>query len=1120
MLTLGKLTIAFAVTEAHEYTAAGDYFTAHELAIALASHGHDIRYLALHGEKDWYDIGEEVDVLIAMLHDYDLTMIKNVKKGLVTIAWMRNHFKRWCANASLLNYSILLASSETACKFIKKHTGRWPGLFPIATNHRRFNINKTRKENEQVSEYAFTGNYWNVRRDVIEMLKPSKLPYKFKLYGRGWGEVPDFKPYWAGFVKYEDMPDIYSGAEIVIDDANNVTKEFGAVNSRVYDALAAGCLVLTSGEIGAKETFGILPYFTNSDELHQMIAYYMENTDIREKLTMELRELVLNNHTYEIRANSLIDIITDYCHKIAIMMPAPDWSEIEEWGDYHFALALSKYFMKNGFHTEIRTLNNWNVEFDGMYVLVLRGLHRYFPKAEHVNIIWNISHPDTIESEEYNMYDAVLVASTKWAEVIKGTVSVPVYSMLQCTDSELFCTQEINETEYELLFVGNSRNVMRKIIEDLLPTDKELSVYGAMWKNLIDSKYVKGRHIQNKDLAQYYSRSKILLNDHWDDMREKGFISNRLFDGLAAGAFIISDDVESIKDVLEDSVVTYKNREDLEKKINYYLEHPEERRRLAQKGKAVVLSRHTFDLRTKCIINIFLECALQCQKNKLKVHKNIMSRIKLNNSNLMEYSQVIVYGAGQKGQQLLEWLKMRILRKNNVEVWDANYNNIVEKCGYKVKEPNFTDCNNSGDVLVIIALSVYSNPLLFMEIEQKFIEVGYENVISSADIIEKAVTVQSRMFEDKAYDDYQYETNIDFSSETPLVKSIAFYLPQFHEIPENNEWWGKGFTEWTNTSKTKPNFNGHYQPREPHDDFGYYDLKDVEVIRKQAKLAKQHGIFGWCIYYYWFSGKKLLTKPIDLILKNEDIDINYCLMWCNESWSKRWVGKHEEILLDNEYKNDDPEKFIDDIKKYINDKRYIKFKGKPLILIYKADNIPNVKDTVYRWRKRSKDIEIGEIAVFSVKRPWSLNDLNLEDIFEGETEFCPMYYSSEVLRVEDEHGVVCSERLHAYGEFTESYKSVVETGSHESYLSCVVGYDNTPRYGRKSELINVGFSREQFYNHVKYIVDEASVYNKEYIFIFAWNEWAESAYLEPDKRFGYAMINTFSKAIHGIPLAQ
>ncbi|WP_048190920.1 glycosyltransferase [Methanobacterium sp. SMA-27] len=302
--------------------------------------------------------------------------------------------------------------------------------------------------------------------------------------------------------------------------------------------------------------------------------------------------------------------------KISIKVPAPNWKVAHTWGDYHFALALKKEFEKDNYETVIHMADQWDQEDDADIVLVLRGRVKYNPKPNNFNIMWNISHPEMVSLEEYNEYDYIFIASNKWADEIKNKVNVPVESLLQCTDPDLFYNELSKEYEHDLLFVGNNRkNVVRKIIKDLLPTERDFCLYGDHWDGKIESKYYYGNHIDNKELHKAYSSSKILLNDHWDDMRENGFISNRIFDGFAAGAFIISDEIKGVKEIFGDSLATYSNREDLNNLIDYYLNNHEEREKIIEDCKNIVLKNHTFENRAKRILEI-IPNNLEIKNNK------------------------------------------------------------------------------------------------------------------------------------------------------------------------------------------------------------------------------------------------------------------------------------------------------------------------------------------------------------------------------------------------------------------------------------------------------------------------------------------------------------------------
>lgn len=610
LFTDKPMTVAFCVTDDDPKTTAGDYFTAMEFGTSLEKLGWKIKYLAQKKGDERYNVGWETDIVVSLLENYDVTKMKNFYPRLKTVAWARNWFDRWCAKPYINDYDMIFASSITAVKFMEQELERKVKLFPIATNAQRFvDVNNLICDNNSKyeSDYVFTGSYWNDPREIIDILCPDELQYKFKIFGANWDKIDKFSKSNGGFVNYNEMPLVYKNTKIVVDDANRVTKPYGAVNSRVFDALAAGRLVITNGKIGADETFeGMLPCFSNKEEFNALVNLYMSDKSLYDKKVAELKSFVLNKHTYDIRAKEFKDIIKSVCvadeKKIAIMLPVLKWEEKNNWGDYHFGVALKKCFENEGYSVELRILPEWNREFDGKYVLVLRGISKYTPNFRNVNIMWNISHPDDISNNEYNEFDAVFVSSQKYAYSLKNEVKTFVAPLMQCTDSDVFGVPVGDGDASEILFVGNSRMVKRKIIMDVIPPKYELSVYGSNWENLIDSKYIKGTSIDNSELVRYYHNSKILLNDHWDDMREHGYVSNRLFDGLAAGAFIISDYMPEIDEVFGGSVVTYKDKKDLKDKIDYYMNNPEERAKLVEKGRKLVLDNHTFKNRTDTII--------------------------------------------------------------------------------------------------------------------------------------------------------------------------------------------------------------------------------------------------------------------------------------------------------------------------------------------------------------------------------------------------------------------------------------------------------------------------------------------------------------------------------------
>lgn len=290
---------------------------------------------------------------------------------------------------------------------------------------------------------------------------------------------------------------------------------------------------------------------------------------------------------------------------IAIKSPHPEGTT--HWGELFFSIALKKSFEKMGFNVIIQEREHWYDEIDVDIALVLRGEVDYAPNYSNINIMWNISHPTAISIEEYEKYDYVFISSEKYVEKIKSKVNTNVHPLLQCTDPDVFYPEKDNDLSEEILFVGVTRGVYRKIIKDILKTKHEVSIYGMGWEEFIDEKHVKGYFIPNEELHKYYSSCKILLNDHWDDMRDEDFPSNRLFDALACGTFVISDKIPSADTLFEGGIVTYDDVNDLNNKINYYLSHEDERVEIAKKGQKIVLENHTFDNRIIELISVLKE---------------------------------------------------------------------------------------------------------------------------------------------------------------------------------------------------------------------------------------------------------------------------------------------------------------------------------------------------------------------------------------------------------------------------------------------------------------------------------------------------------------------------------
>jgi GT2 family glycosyltransferase len=344
---------------------------------------------------------------------------------------------------------------------------------------------------------------------------------------------------------------------------------------------------------------------------------------------------------------------------------------------------------------------------------------------------------------------------------------------------------------------------------------------------------------------------------------------------------------------------------------------------------------------------------------------------------------------------------------------------------------------------------------------------------------------------------------------------ITFYLPQFHPVPENDLWWGKGFTEWTNVSKARPNFVGHYQPRIPAD-HGYYDLRLLEVLKSQAELAQRYGIHGFCFYYYWFDGKRLLERPVEQLLLSDKPDIPFCLCWANENWTRRWDGQEQEILMAQAHTEEDDVAVIYDLIRFFKDDRYIKVDDRPLILIYRVTLFPDFAKTAASWRKVCREQGLGEIYIAMVES-FELSHANTHPSEYGcdaAVEFPPQGMaeikppSGEVINPEFAGHVA------DYRDIAVRYASRPAPG-YTRFKGAMPGWDNTARRQ------HAGFCFEKASPGAfqawleESIVDtrEQNFGDERLVFINAWNEWAEGAYLEPDRRYGHTYLEAVSNAL-------
>lgn len=354
----------------------------------------------------------------------------------------------------------------------------------------------------------------------------------------------------------------------------------------------------------------------------------------------------------------------------------------------------------------------------------------------------------------------------------------------------------------------------------------------------------------------------------------------------------------------------------------------------------------------------------------------------------------------------------------------------------------------------------------------------------------------------------------DTESDSSPVRLLAFYLPQFHTIPENDRWWGEGFTEWTNVRQAKPLFEGHEQPLVPTE-LGYYDLSTTETLVHQAELARAHGIFGFCFYYYWFDGQRLLEKPVDQLLRAVHIDLPFCLCWANENWTRRWDGGEQEVLVKQSYSASLNSRFASDLIPYFSDPRYIRVDGKPVLLVYRTDIIPDLAATVSAWRAGWRAEGVGEVYLVAVE---SFRAIVPEDYgFDAAAEFPPHQVNFALippdlppLRVSDP-----SARIGDYNKLRKAWLAR-PTPRYKRLKGLLPSWDNTSRRRKGGATLFVNASPEGYESwltqSVARTLDEFQG-DERLVFVNAWNEWAEGCTLEPTARHGRAYLEATQRVM-------
>jgi hypothetical protein len=366
------------------------------------------------------------------------------------------------------------------------------------------------------------------------------------------------------------------------------------------------------------------------------------------------------------------------------------------------------------------------------------------------------------------------------------------------------------------------------------------------------------------------------------------------------------------------------------------------------------------------------------------------------------------------------------------------------------------------------------------------------------------------------------------------VKIIAFYLPQFHEIPENDEWWGNGFTEWTNVRKAAPLYNCHYQPRVPLGG-NYYNLLDPKVRQWQADTAKEYGIYGFCYYHYWFSGRLLLEKPAEQMLALKEPHMPFCFSWANESWTRAWEGSRKTLIAQEYGSRQDWEAHFDYLLPFFRDERYIRKDDKPLLLIYRPELIGCLNDMIDCWQQRARQSGLKGLTIAYQNVHFNRVEHKDKSRFDYGVEYQP---ANAFLRYSDDYRAHPLKRIWTVFKrrmrkplcmltgrpdtsrlldlsYDDIWKHVLsqEPDAPNKIPGAFVDWDNTARHGARGSVYK-GAVPEKFKAYLsRQIARAREVYHQDMLFMFAWNEWAECGYLEPDEKYQFAYLNAVKSAL-------
>lgn len=505
-------------------------------------------------------------------------------------------------------------------------------------------------------------------------------------------------------------------------------------------------------------------------------------------------------------------------------------------------------------------------------------------------------------------------------------------------------------------------------------------------------------------------------------------------------------------------------------------------------------------------------------------------RIKGRINNLIDkYKKVAIYGTGNGTERLWEYFVSLCFTENIIAIIDRDESPMLgqQLHGYNIKR--LDEVAEQIDALVI------GSEVYWQVIEERvkliFQKMGIERpIISLYDFTSKRV--RKNYIED--YQKYvEYIENRQICKEenfVPMslvpyfpkktdVKVIAWYLPQYYQMEVNDIYHGKGFTEWTNSSQAIPLFVGHEQPHIPYD-VGYYDLNNIDTMKRQIELAKWYGISGFCFHYYWFSGKRMMEKPINMFLEHKELDIPFCLNWATENWTSVWDGGKYDVIFEQKIEKDDDKRFMNEILPFFKDSRYIKIDGKPLLIIYTVlmFSIEKCKELLDSFRHIAKENGFPDLYILIS----NYNDFDDDVVLygaDGLVEFPPTYMGEICpdYEIEGYLNPYFAGKIYDLAQFLTEKKHLQKYKNKKIFRSALVSFDNTARKAKWGGSVFFGASPHTYKLWLSDIIKENKELhekNENIIFVNSWNEWAEGSHLEPDIRYGYAYLQATCDALY------